>query len=204
MSKINVVKKVVKKENKIKDQTNTAVVLSSLEKQSTPLLKKLTSIEKIIDQQTYEQASILVKKLKEFGKLAETEKRKMLDPVKETEKRIREHFKPFEKKLSEIETTIKLLMSNYLVNNLKALKKVDEQFEKGKIKSIGAYTDKVAALQVNSIAATIRKVKKLQINDANKIPRDYMVPDENKIFEALKNGITVPGCSIVIVDSIAI
>jgi hypothetical protein len=204
MSKVNVAKKVIKKENKMKEQTNTAIVLSSLEKQSTPLFKKLISIEKIADQQTYEQASILVKKLKEFGKLAETEKRKMLDPVRETEKRIREHFKPFEVRLNEIETTIKLLMSNYLINNRKALEKVDEQFEKGKIKSIGAYTDKVAALQVNSIAATIRKVKKLQINDANKIPREYLIPDENKIFEALKNGESIPGCSIVTVDQIAI
>lgn len=186
------------------NKTNTAIVLSNLEKKASPLFKKLSQIGNINSQDSFDNAAALVKQLKELGKLAEVQKRTMLEPVKETEKRIREHFKPFETKLLEIETAIKLQMSIFLEDNKKKLAKIDEEFGNGKIKKIGTYTNKVNDLQVQSTSAQIRKVKKLEIYSAKDIPAEYLVPDEDKIMAALKQGKEVPGCRIVIVENIAI
>lgn len=186
------------------DRVNTAVVLSSLEKKAAPLFKRLHAIAAIKTRESFDLAANLVKQLKEIGKISESEKRSILEPLKETEKRIREHFKPFETKLLEVETQTKLQMSLFLENSKKKLAKVDEAFEEGKIKRVGTYTSKVAELQVQSNSAQIRKVKKLSIYSLKDIPAEYLMPDEDKIMAALKQGKEVPGCRIVLVDNIAI
>lgn len=185
-------------------KTNTAIVLSSLEKKAAPLFKRLNAITAIKNKESFDLAANLVKQLKEIGKIAESEKRSMLEPLKETEKRIREHFKPFEHKLLEIETEIKLQMSLFLESNKKKLAKIDEAFEEGKIRRVGTYTNKVAGLQVQSNSAQIRKVKKLEVYSAKDIPVEYLIPDEEKIMAALKQGKEVPGCRIIVVENIAI
>jgi membrane-bound lytic murein transglycosylase MltF len=40
----------------------------------------------------------------------------------------------------------------------------------------------------------------LKITDASLIPKEYLIPDESKIFTALKAGLTVAGCEIEIIS----
>lgn len=68
---------------------------------------------------------------------------------------------------------------------------------------------KAAEAQVQTPAAPtaikgIRNIKKLVIVDVNLIPRAYMIPDEKKIEEALKNGATVPGAKLDEVQTLAV
>jgi len=42
----------------------------------------------------------------------------------------------------------------------------------------------------------MQKIKYLIIEDETKIPREYLVPDEGRILNAMKSGAEVPGCRI--------
>lgn len=176
------------------------VVLAALKKKAGPTISKLKKITKISSQKEFNEAAEQMKFVKKIGKEATAEKKSMLLGIKQTEAKIRAFFAPFEKDIVDLENDIKEHMSKFLEAQKKVVKQINQSFSSGKIAKISTYNNKIAATKVKGV----RELKDLVIKDINKIPRDYMVPDEGKIKEALLAGEKVPGCELGTKQSIAI
>jgi hypothetical protein len=187
----------------VKGKVSSLVVVSSLKKKAAPIFTKLKKIEKIKTQEDLHQAAEYVKALKELSSIASDEEEDMTSGIKDTLKRIREHFKPFQDDVAKADYDTKLLISKFLDGNNLKLHKVSKDFEVGGM-SVTTYAKKTAQLQIKKGAAKIRKLKRLHIYDLAKIPREYLFPNENGILSALNNGVKVPGAKLIEIDSIAI
>lgn len=170
------------------NEAKTAVVLAALQKKAQPLFKKLP--ERITTKQQYEDAASNMKAIKNLVKEAEKEKKQLIDPLNVVIKRIREHFRPFEDKAAEAEAKLKQQMEGYLLKAEKEMKVIEEKLEKGEIKKVATAVKKQNEIQATS---NIRKVWTAICVDPDKTPREYLVPDEAAIKEALKSGKKVPG-----------
>lgn len=186
------------------DQTNTAIVLASLEKQARPIAKKLSKLTSINTQEDFNNAGQLTKELKGLGAIAEKEMKGMIDPLNVTIKKIREHFRPFSTMIANNEAHIKTMMLDFVSKQKKLSAKVDQDFEAGKIKKVGTYADKKMSAEIVNGAAKVRKVWTVIIDDEEQIPKDYMVPDMKLIEIAFKQGNKVKGCRYEQVEQIAI
>jgi hypothetical protein len=188
-----------------KEDISTAIVVADLEKEAKPLFNKLNKITTIKTQEDFEMAGEQLKMLKGIVAKAKELENEMTAGIKQSLKKIQEHFKPFSRKTGDLELNIKLMMSNYLEAAKKKLATIDSNFEKGSMK-ISTYAKKVAEVAPTSsrAGATIRKVWTAVITDENKIPREYLVPDMTAITKACKDGEVIPGVEWKQVDQIAI
>lgn len=201
MKNLGKVKQLTKKE--LSPQTSTAVVIASLEKQAALSIKRVTDL-KIKTKDDFELAATLVKQLKVLSAEAERQEKSITTPMREALKAIQVHFKPFQNKVAQIETTVKLQMSVFLEGQKKLSAKVEQDFEAGKIKKVGTVVGKLADLRVDNGAAQVRKVWKLFIDDPTAVPKQFLIPDEAAIKEAFQNGALVRGCRFEQINSIAI
>lgn len=183
---------------------NTSVVIASLEKKGDPIAKGLNILTAIKTQKEFDTAAEQVALLKDLGSQAEEKEAAIIDPIKQSIKETQSLFAPFKKLVKDTEAHVKSLMSAFLTKQDEKQKKIEDDFESGKIKKVATYARKVAETQVKSVIATVKKRKVMVITDANKIPREYLVPDTKAITEALKKGVKVPGCEMQAVKSIAI
>lgn len=181
------------------NETKTAVVLASLEKKANPLFKKLP--DTIATKQAYEDAAHNMKLIKCLAKDAEAEKKLLIDPLNEVIKRIKELFKPFETKVEQKEIELKQQMSSYLLEAKKQINKINGDLSSGKIKKASTAVKKQNELQATS---NIRKVWTAICVDESKTPREFLVPDEASIKDALKNGVKVAGWKYEQVETIVI
>jgi len=167
---------------------NASVVAASIEKRVSKDFKKLETITSIATREQFDEAAKILKIVKDAAKEAKEEEKKITVPLDQARKAAIAHFKPFHDKVAHLETTIKLMMSNYQVALQKAQQKLDADFESGKIKKISTYSEKAADLTINSSDAKVRKVWTAEIEDTTKIPREFLVPDMTKIREHLAAG----------------
>lgn len=154
---------------------------------------------KVNSQPTFEKAAQILKSIKEYKEAVQEQKDKIIKPLNEALKNTREMFAPLEEKILVVEKFMKSEALNYnnkLIEEQKkreaeAQSKIEagESFEKA-TKSVARVEQKVASIPT-------RKVQKLLIEDATLIPRNFLIPDESKIKDALKAGYTVPGCKMV-------
>ena len=186
------------------EKVNTAVVVQSLEKKSRSLITKLSNITSITTQEEFDKAGKVTKELKAYGKIATAEMNTILNPLNQSIKATREHFRPFFNRLAEAETRIKGLMLEFTARQKALSEKVDRDFEDGKIKKISTYASKKMKTEVKSGAAKVRHVWKLTVVNEKKIPREYLMPDIGLIERAFKEGKEVPGCKYEQVEQIAI
>lgn len=183
---------------KDKNKLNTQIVISSLQQKAKPLFAKLKKITSIKTAAEFDEAARQAKLLKLLGKEAEKERDSIVKPmwkgVKEGVAKIDTHFKPFKMEIQNAVTNIDLLMSIYLQNAEKKQKQLDAKFESTTMK-VSTYAKKASELQVTSTkaGAVIRRVWEAEVEDVKKVPREYMVPDMDKIVEACKQGKKIPG-----------
>lgn len=175
------------------------VVLKSLEKQSAPLIRKLSDF-KIKDNDDYEKAFELTKDLKAFGKEVDRQLRTITDPLKQATDAARAIFRPLLDRVKEIDAAIKNEMLLYQSKLSKKKAALDEKFETSNMRS-ATYVKNSADL---SLDTGIRKVWQAIAVAPELTPREYLVPDESKIKDALKAGKKVKGWEWKQVDSIAI
>jgi hypothetical protein len=98
-------------------------------------------------------------------------------------------------------------------NAKKEEERILKQLTTGRIKKETTAMAKLDAVQSSVMGKTVasdsgsvgfRTLQKLSIVDENKIPREYLVPDEQKIKAALKVGKSVPGCVIIEEETLAV
>lgn len=162
----------------------------------------------INSQPTFDKAKDKLGEIKEIKKIVNDKKESITKPLNEALKNVRGLFKPIEDKIDIIENYLKTEVLKYNQKLLaeqrkredEARKKIEEEQAKGKsldeinvdkiAKPLTNITQKVEAIKT-------RKIKKLKIVNEQIIPRDFLIPNEVKIKEALLNGIKVDGCEII-------
>jgi phenylalanyl-tRNA synthetase alpha subunit len=190
----------MKKETTVSAQ----VVLRGIEKQSKPLFHKLQRIEQIDSVATLDQAGTMLKALKEMGKEADKKEKTITEPLTQALNATRELFKPFKKLVHEEEVRVKQLILDYHEEQENKVKKLKQDFAEGKIKQATTFMKKEAELNTVSHSSSVRKIwRAVAVNEA-KTPREYLIPDESAIFEALKQGKKVAGWELQQAKSIAI
>ena len=159
---------------------------------------KLTKIlnYKTTDKASYDKGAELLSIVNTATKKAEEEKKKVLDPAELTVKRIKEQWRPFEDKLRWATNIIKSEMGEWLrVEEDKINEKQRKLLLDKRISNPVTLNNKLASLELEPVSNT-RSVLKLYIDDPSLIPREYLVVDESKVREALKEGIAVPGARL--------
>lgn len=157
---------------------------------------------------TFDKAKEKLSEIKEIKKIVNEKKESITKPLNEALKNVRGLFKPIEDKIEVIENYLKdgvlkynqKLLAEQRKREEEANKKMEEEKASGKSldeiniekisKPIENITKKVEAIKT-------RKIKKLNIVNEQIIPRDFLIPNEAKIKEALLNGVKVDGCEII-------
>lgn len=139
---------------------------------------------------------------KYLDKLTE-EKEKLTKPINSALKEIRSRYKPAEEKLNIAIATIRSKMSAYQTEATRVQKeqeqKIADKVFKGTLKVTTAMNKLSSIVQAETQVSTdsgsvkFRTVKKFEITDPNLIPKEYLMPDESKIKEAMKTDIKIPG-----------
>jgi len=154
---------------------------------------------KVNSQPTLDQAKISLAQVKEIKKIVQEKKDSVVKPLNEALKNTRALFKPIEDKVDIIETYLKSEVSKY---NTKLLQEQRKREEEAQVKIEAGATFEEATKSVERIEKKIdaiptRKIKRLKIIDASKIERQFLIPNEQAIKEALIAGIKVSGCELV-------
>lgn len=184
----------------IKERVSTEVVVKSLEKSAAPLIRKLADF-KIKSNDDYSKAMELTKDLKNIAKEANDQLKSIIDPLKQATDAARNIFRPFQTKVTNIEQTVKIAMLEWQQSLMTKKAQLADKFESGEIKKASTFLKKEAELEVTE---GVRKVWTAIPVNVKKTPREYLVPDEAKIKEALKAGKKVEGWEWKQVPQIAI
>lgn len=189
----------------VKESVSTEIVIASIKAKAKIPFGKLKKIDKIKSKEDLEIASNQVKILKELAKESKRQREEITDSLYAGIEKIEQLFEPFESQVKVADTDTKQKIAEYWEETQKQIAQVQQDFKSGKIKKISTFTEKTNELQIVSTgSAKLRKVTKLFITNRKKIPTEYLVPDEKKIEEALKDGKVVPGAELRKVNSIAI
>lgn len=154
---------------------------------------------KVNSQPTLDQAKTSLAQVKEIKKIITEKKDSVVKPLNEALKNTRALFKPIEDKVDIIETYLKGEILKYNTKLLQEQRKREEEAQ-SKIEAGATFeeaTKSVERIEKKIDAIPTRKIKRLKITDASKIERQFLIPDEQAIKEALIAGIKVSGCELV-------
>jgi len=128
---------------------------------------------------------VRVKKIDEIRK-------ELVNPYNIKVKEINGLLMPEIKTLKEIESTVKKRVSGYLTEQEKLLQdKVGNvtDFEGNKV----VIDTKPKSIKTDNATMSCKKVQRFEVVDFTKIPREYLIIDEKKIKEDLKQGCVIEG-----------
>jgi len=185
------------------NETKTAELLAYKEKIGN--FKMVVDKLKIKTADDNEAAVQLTQRAKLEYKEIEGKRKERTDPLEKTKKLIIADFKPLTNALKLIEADLKGKMVFYAQAVEAKNRKIEEENEK----KIEKYNEKIAAGKVPANVPTMKKEietkttgqsfrtdKKHRVIDFNKIPKDYLMIDEQKIKAAVKMGIGIPGIEV--------
>jgi hypothetical protein len=178
-------------------------VVEGLRKKASPLLRKASM--DVVEKSDYDKLGEVVSQLKEYRKEADVQEKSLTEPANQIIKNAKAIFKPFKDGVDEAERLAKQKMLAFLEAQEAAAKRIQEKFERGDIKKISTVVAKTnELLDTQSESVSVRKIQVLKIVDVNKIPREFLVPNEALIKQALKEGRKVAGCELEYQKSLAI
>lgn len=195
---------------------------------------KETPVVNITTHEQYEAAAEFLKAVKAKAKELDTKRKSLTAPLDESKRRIMDLFKGPLEFCHNTEWDVKNRISTYLraeqkkrddeqrrideqrrKEHAKLEKRADKAEEKGqtaKAEELRDQADTVAGTPVTVAApqkvsgVSVKKVWKFRIVDEQKIPREYMIPNEKMIGEvarATKGTLAIPGVEIYSEDQIA-
>lgn len=176
---------------------NTAEAIKIAEEKAMTLADNSRII--VNSQPTLEQAKQSLVQVKEIKKIVTEKKDSIIKPLNEALKNARSLFKPIEDKVDVIEDYLKTSILKYNTKLLEEQRKREEEAQE-KIKAGASFdeaTKLVSKTEKKIDAIPTRKIKRLKIIDETLIPRQFLVPNEVAIKEALSSGIKVAGCELV-------
>lgn len=178
--------------------------LKPLEKSVSIAVAKATKVT-IKDEKDMIEATKVLSELNRYNDEVETKKEEITKPLNLALKKARELFKPLEVRLEEGIDTIRGAMTTYQTEKVRLAKIEEDKIAarigegKGKLKmetavrkmeEINKPVDKV---ETESGSVKFIEVQRFEVLEIDKVPRAYMVVDESKIRNAMKDSIRVPG-----------
>lgn len=181
-------------------------------KQLAPYRAKVNAVQKaaseyyIANQADLEKGADLLHEVKDIKTKLTERKEEITRPLMDALGSVRNLFKPLETTYLEAERTIKDKMLEWQTAE-------DERIEKQKASDLarvnrGTMKVETAVSRIGSrgeapktaegVTGKIqtREVQKLEIFDESVLPREYLIPDRAKIFDALKKGTEISGARI--------
>jgi len=185
--------------------------LITIEQKVKPLLAKATDFQ-VTDDTTLTTATELLSQANITLKEVKAQHEAEAEPYETPLTLIDQRYKPTEKALTLIIASIRSQVGAYQTK-VTQLRQAEELAIASRIKAgTGNLSLDSAVAQIENLDKPIEKVvvssgsltfrpkPTLKITDPTKIPREYLTPDEDKIFEALQSGIAIPGAEIEIVQ----
>ncbi len=158
----------------------------------------------ITSEEDMAKGSDLLDELKLVEKAINDRKKAITKPLMDGLASVRNLFKPLETAYSEAKATIKDKMLVFTIAEEERINleksRVEARVEKGTMRTDTAVNKLEGIGEVKKSftgetgKTSIRKVTKVRIVDESLIPREYLIPDEKKITEAvLKGGAVIAG-----------
>lgn len=180
--------------------------LSTITSEVSPILTRGETMEINSPEDLNEAVAILSQANKALDRIKD-EKEKVLAPLREAANAEKARWEPLESRFKPVVARLRDLMSKYQTAALAKKKEDDDKIAsrvgegKGKLKvetAIRKMEENTVETKVETAVGglSFREKKQLKITDETKIPREFLIPDEKAIIEALKAGTAVPGCEI--------
>jgi hypothetical protein len=182
--------------NTVAKKVSEVVVLQSIKAKSKKPVKALQAVTKVTKANSFIVAQNL-KTLDGLEKEAVKQYKEIVDPIKGSLQRIENLFEPTFTLFKELKLQGKEQINKFLAQNNARAEELDKQFEKGKIRKGTTLMQKKEELVPDLGELNTRNTTVLKCVASEKTPRNYLVPDESAIREALKQGKAVPGWKLV-------
>lgn len=159
----------------------------------------------------YNSAIDLASKIKRAKAEVEKWRDHYAKPHYDTYKKIREAFRPYIDTLGLKEEQLKKMMTSFIVIEKKRKDEEQKALEEAALAQAKEGEDVIVPVvnDINTVEAvhgkaTVRKTKKWRVKDFNKIPREYLMVNDNAVKLAMKKEKEVPGIEFYEEESIAI
>jgi hypothetical protein len=160
----------------------------------------------IVDQAGYELAVELGNRLNTTKKVLKDKLDSITAPSKQAIENAKAVFEPEIKKVEGMIATIKNRSLEWLQTERARAEeekaKIEKKAEEGKLRpetalrKLGEVKEVENTTRTESGKMTMKKRKVYKIINPELLPREYLIPDEQKVKNALKAGIEVPGAAI--------
>lgn len=191
---------------------DTKAIEVAVQRKVTNAMKAATAVE-IHSDEDMRGATELLSNVKKLQVFITNEKEKITKPMNEALKNARNLFRPFEDNVEEASRVIKFKMTEY-IQSVDAARKEEEEkiakkIESGRMKVETGLTkmeklpEAPKRVQAESGGVQVRTIKKVVIKDPEKLPREYLIPDEVKIRKVALAGVEIPGVEVLEEKSIA-
>lgn len=172
----------------------------------TPIKEQIENIV-VRNDEDVATASDITKRIKEVRLKVEAEKEEYVKPAKEIIAKAKNVYDPVILNCKQLEDTIKGKNGDYIIAKNQKIRqeqeKIAKQMEEGKIKEeVAIRKMEQVGEEAKSIRGEISQIrvserKDVEIFDETLLPREYLVPDFQKIKKVVLAGIEVPGAKIV-------
>lgn len=200
---------------KLNVETPESKALASLEDiagQIIPVVNELQSVKRITSDAEQSAVDETLTAVKITRKRLEEDRKSFVDPLNQIVKRINARYKPVDERLEEAEHIYKRLLATRL-NELREAEVARAEKEAKKAEKAGAgelaHDIRETALTKNVAPSlsgvTMRTNYRCEVIDVSKVPREYLIPDEKKLnamARALKEDFKIPGCKLIIDETI--
>ncbi len=176
--------------------------ITTIQEEASPFITNATRIV-IKDEKDVGVASETLSRLNIFNDRLKEDREKITAPLNEALREVRLKYKPLESSVGEAIDIIRGKLSIYQQQALKAQSEATEALKRGDISledAVSLVPTNKATVQSGSV--TFKPTQMLKIIDSKKIPRKYLVADNDAILDALKEGKKVAGCEIEIIQTV--
>ena len=157
-------------------------------------------------EQAYQMATTLYSEARRCEKILESERKSLGEPLRKELIKINDKAKELSEPLSKIISLCNEYTSSY-VKFLDGNKKSQEEKirEAASMFDMDVYIEPMEAPVSSDAQVVSKKIKKYRLSDFSKIPREYLMIDEDAINKALKMGIDcIEGLEIYVEEKISL
>lgn len=191
---------------------NHEKVLEGIQADITPIVNKSSEIASILTPEGEARGVEFLAQVSRRYKLVDEMRKSLTRPIKAALDNINTRFNAILKPLEAAEARVKTALSEYRQSDaFKALeleqasinKEVVEALREGDVEKLEdlAHEQALVASQTGTIhtesgAVHYRTTKHWKVSDLEAIPRNFLMPDEKAIKEAVKQGLIIPGIHV--------
>ena len=183
---------------------NEVLNLAPIKRQVSAVVNNANALQIATSKDLVKAADIRTK-IKEVGRIIKEAKDRIVKPLNEAKANAMNLFRPVENEWYEAERIVSGKMVEFNKKEeekaAKETAKIEEKVEKGKMNMEEAAEKIEAVAPENKVegkngSVHFRMIKRVIIEDQNKLPREFLIPDIDKINKVAKSGIAIPGVKV--------